>query len=264
MNELNEMLIRAVGDILIETMKKVAEKLPDDADKKNFLNRLDDIIREGIRETINTREYQDYMRRGVYETSVWLANHYADEVLERIIAEMPPGKTRNTVNNSLQEIKRIGIEGFCGGNSLNQIKNSLRAYATNQFKTYAAGESQRLANEAVNFLNKNLSQKLADNLGTQLNQNINEVIYNNKSISDAVVDVTVNTAKKQIAGATYDILNEAMQNVAELMPDEYSQTIFINQVSQLLRLNATRLKSELVHTLISLYWMRGSIANATS
>ena len=33
---------------------------------------------------------------------------------------------------------------------------------------------------------------------------------------------------------------------------------------QLLRLNATRLKSDLVHTLTSLYWMRGSNANAAS
>ena len=33
---------------------------------------------------------------------------------------------------------------------------------------------------------------------------------------------------------------------------------------RLLRLNATRLKSELVHTLTSLYWMRGSNANAAS
>ena len=63
----------------------------------------------------------------------------------------------------------------------------------------------------------------------------------------------------------YILLRYFMKKVSENTFD-FSEEKTLSEIigSQLLRLNATRLKSELVHTLISLYWMRGSIANATS
>lgn len=236
MNELNEIICNAVEDILSEAMHNIAEKLPNDEEKENFLNRLDYNMRESVRGVINGQDYREYLKRGAYETSVWLANHYADVALNRVIKEMPRGKNRDTIKNSMELLTHRGIESLCRGASLEEIKQELTDCAKDQLKSYVATKSRHWANEATNTLYKNVkfggkgSRKInrhlktgtgiiADELGTQLASNIGDVIDGRKKLSSAVTDIAINTTKNAsvtwVKGQGAEVAAEAFKSLAK-------------------------------------------------
>ena len=241
MNELNERIVNSVENILNEAMQNIAEQLPNDDEKEDFLNRLDYNMREGVREVINGQDYREYLKRGAYETSVWLANHYADIALNRVIKEMPRGKNRDTIHNSLELLTYRGIESLCRGDSLEEIKMDLVNCTKGQFKSYLASESQNIANEVSNSLYKNLkfsgrgSRKINRQIRTGTNIVVQELSYQvvdnfgdwidgRKNFGGAVADVTFNTMKhsaityskqqgEEIAGKSLTSLAKSAENI---------------------------------------------------
>ena len=241
MNELNERIVNSVENILNEAMQNIAEQLPNDDEKEDFLNRLDYNMSEVVREVINGQDYREYLKRGAYETSVWFANHYADIALNRIVKEMPRGKNRDTIHNSLELLTHRGIESLCRGNSLNEIKADLVNCTKGQFKSYLASESQNIANEVSNSLYKNLkfsgrgSRKInrqirtgtnivGQELGYQVVDNFGDWIDGRKNFGGAVADVTFNTMKhsaityskqqgEEIAGKSLTSLAKSAENI---------------------------------------------------
>ena len=120
-NDINQKISDGANEIVGNAINNIAKYLPTDSEKKDFLERIDKIKSEGIEAAINGEDYQKYLNRGAYETSVYLANHYAKEILERSKKEFPRGKTRDAIFAALDEMSRKGIEGLCSGQSLEVI-----------------------------------------------------------------------------------------------------------------------------------------------
>ena len=59
---LNSYIAEAAEEILQEAMNNIAEKLPDDRSKADFLRRLDENMRQGMQAVINGRDYQQYFK----------------------------------------------------------------------------------------------------------------------------------------------------------------------------------------------------------
>ena len=259
MNELNERIVNSVENILNEAMQNIAEQLPNDDEKEDFLNRLDYNMREGVREVINGQDYREYLKRGAYETSVWLANHYADIALNRVIKEMPRGKNRDTIHNSLELLTYRGIESLCRGDSLEEIKMDLVNCTKGQFKSYLASESQNIANEVSNSLYKNLkfsgrgSRKINRQIRTGTNIVVQELSYQvvdnfgdwidgRKNFGNAVADVTFNTMKN--SAITYgkqqgeELAEQALKSLAKEVENKIGKNIASGALKEIAKSNA--------------------------
>ena len=259
MNELNERIVNSVENILNEAMQNIAEQLPNDDEKEDFLNRLDYNMSEVVREVINGQDYREYLKRGAYETSVWFANHYADIALNRVIKEMPRGKNRDTIHNSLELLTYRGIESLCRGDSLEEIKTDLLNCTKGQFKSYLASESQNIANEVSNSLYKNLkfsgrgSRKInrqirtgtnivGQELGYQVVDNFGDWIDGRKNFGDAVADVTFNTMKN--SAITYgkqqgeELAEQALKSLAKEVENKIGKNIASGALKEIAKSNA--------------------------
>ena len=81
-NEINQKVSDSANEIVGNAIDRIAKYLPTDSSKKDFLVRMQEIKSEGIEAAINGDDYKKYLERGAYETSVYLANHYADAALK--------------------------------------------------------------------------------------------------------------------------------------------------------------------------------------
>ena len=257
--EYKEYIAGAAEDIIDEAINNIAEKLPDDRAKADFLRRLDENMRQGMQAVINGRDYQQYLNRGAYETSVWLANHYANIALNRIVNEIPRSKARDTVQGALQLLTQRGIESLCRGDSLDEIKFQLSSCAKGQIKSYTAGEVQKLANEAMGSLYKNIkfsgrgsrkinrhlkagSNIVGQELSYQILDNVGAVIDGRKNFGDAVTDITINTAKKSVI--TYgkqqgeEIAEKALKALADGVTNKIGKNIASSAFKEIAKSNA--------------------------
>lgn len=91
------------NELVGNAIDNIAKYLPTDSEKKNFLGRIHEIKAEGIEAVLNGEDYRQYLNRGAYETSVFLANHYAKEILERAKNKFSYGKTRDAIFSALSE-----------------------------------------------------------------------------------------------------------------------------------------------------------------
>lgn len=249
MNKLNEVIIGGAEDILSEAIYNIADRLPNDSAKEDFLRRLNEEMRLGFRAAIDGSDYQRHLNRGAYETSVWLANHYADKALNRVVKELPRGKTRDTVQNALELLTHRGIEGLCRGDSLDEIKLELANCARGQIKNFAVGESQRMANEISSSLYKNLkftgkgSRKInrqiktganivGQELGYQVVDNFGAWIDGRKNFGDAVIDTAFNTTKNVsvtwVKGQGAELAADALKELTKLAEKKIANEIARN------------------------------------
>ena len=252
---INQKISEGATKISNNAIENIARRLPDDDAKKDFIARMKNISAEGIDAAINGREYQNCLERGAYETSVFLANHYADAALNRVCKELPQGKTRQVVTDALQEMSRRGIESLCSGNSLDAVKAELSAIAQSHFKNYVSDQvkifSKNTSNEIYKKIkfsgrgsrskNKNLREGtdlLADEFTFQVTDNLGDILAGKKSFGDAATDiivdgganVVVNYGKKQGA----EIAAEAIKSLAKLAEKEIQNQIAKNAVTSTL------------------------------
>ena len=211
-NFIKQKISEGASKIAENAVENIACILPDDNAKKDFLVRMKNITAEGIYAVIDGQEYQSYLERGAYETSVFLANHYADAALNRLCEELPQGKTRQIVTDALYEISHSSIEIFCSGGSLDEVKAELSTIAKNQFKNYAAEQIQNFSQNAGNGIYKKIkfsgggsrtknkylregTDLIAEEFNSQVTDNLGEVIFGNKDFDTAAKDIIIGTGK---------------------------------------------------------------------
>ena len=244
-------------------IENIARRLPDDDAKKDFIARLKNISAEGIDAAINGREYQNCLERGAYETSAFLANHYADAALNRVCKELPQGKTRQVVTDALQEMSRRGIESLCSGNSLDAVKAELSTIAKNHFKNYAAEQIQHFSKnfgdgiyQKIKFSgrgsrskNKNLREGtdlLADEFTFQVTDNLGDVLSGKKSFGDAATDIIVDGGanavarytKKQSEELAKDAINELSKRAEKEIKNKFLRDTATSTLGKLANSNA--------------------------
>ena len=143
---MNEQITRAADEIVSEAVRNIAERLPDDKSKQDFIRRVEGDLKQGTRTALVGQDYQGHLERSAYETSVWLANRYADIALKRVVKELPHGRNRDTIHNALEQLTHRGIESLCRGSSLDQVKHELAGYAKEQAVTWVKGVRSSFAN----------------------------------------------------------------------------------------------------------------------
>ena len=248
--QLNEKISDGAKVLLDNAFDNIAERLPNYADKEKFLERIKNIGDTGIDAVINGQDYQQHLIQGGYETARWIANHYADAMLNNVASQFPRGKTRDEIFNALQTLSRTGIESFCSGDSVEQVKAKLADCAKGQLKSYVEKNSQRLANDVgknmyralktsgrgsrkVNRQIKSGTEFFSAELGNQIVVNFSDVIDGRKKFGDAVVDVVVDAGKNSVVtygkkkGATIiaDACKDAMKIAEKKIKNEVLRNV---------------------------------------
>ena len=113
-------------EIVGNALNNIAKYLPTDSEKENFLARIQEIKAEGIEAALNGEDYRQYLNRGAYETSVFLANHYAKEILER---------AKNKFFRLYKKCRGEVLKVSAAGNLLKSSKINLRISAENILKS---------------------------------------------------------------------------------------------------------------------------------
>lgn len=252
---ISEKISAAANRIAGDAIENIAVRLPEVAAKKDFIARMKNISAEGIDATINGRDFENYLERGAYETSVFLANHYADAALNRISRELPPGRTRQVVTDSLQEMSRRGIEIFCSGGSLDAVRAELATIAQSHFRNYAreqiASSSKSAGREVYRQIkfsgrgsrakNKHLrdgTNLLAEEFAFQVTDNVADWASGKKSFGDAATDIVVNTGAN--AAVRYgkqqgeELAKDAIKELSERAEKEIKNKVLRNAASSTL------------------------------
>ena len=260
---INDLITEATENIINEAILNIAEMMPNDEAKEDFLKNLDNNIHQGLNAVITGQDYQYYLNQSAYEASVFLANHYTDMALHSVIKKMPHGKNRETIQNALEVLSHRGIESLCRGTSLDEIKSELAKCAKGQLKNYIASEIQRQVDNISNSLYKNLKFSgkgsraknryiksgtgiLANELGIQFASNIGDVIDGRKNLTTAVTDIAVNTTKNASVtwakGQGAELAAEAFKGLTKLaekkIKNELAKNLTITALSKLANANA--------------------------
>lgn len=246
------------NELVGNAIDNIAKYLPTDSEKKNFLDRIHEIKSEGIEVALNGEDYQKYLNRGAYETSVFLANHYAKEILERAKKEFPRGKTCDAIFNALNEMSRKGIEGLCSGESLDVVKRQMANIGREHLQKYIESQSRIWSKSIGNSLYRKIkfsgrgSRKknqylragrdiVADEFAFQITDNFGAWLGGEKSFGDAVKDVAINTAKKSAVNYTKkqgaELATEAVKELAKKAEKEFGKGLVSNGLKKLANAN---------------------------
>ena len=183
---MNEKITRATDKLISEAVYNIADRLPDDESKKDFVRRVEDELQQGMSAALVGQDYQQHLNRSAYETSVWVANHYADIALNKVIKEMPRGKTRDTIHNALEQLAHRGIESFCRGASLNEIKSELADYAVdmavNRAVAWGKEQGEDIAKKSFKKLASEATKRFGKNVGSDM---LNRLANSNGLITTA-------------------------------------------------------------------------------
>ena len=257
-NEINQKVSDSANEIVGNAIDRIAKYLPTDSSKKDFLVRMQEIKSEGIEAAINGDDYKKYLERGAYETSVYLANHYADAALKRAAKEFPNGKIKSAIVDALQEMSTKGIESFCSGQSLEVIKQQLSNIGKAHFQQYVESQSKiwskNIGNgvyRKIKFSGRGSRKKnqylregrdvVANELAFQITDNLGAFLGGEKNFSQAVTDLTVNTAKNSAVTYTKkqgaEICADAMKTLAAKAEKEIGKGLVSGGLKKLANAN---------------------------
>ena len=257
-NEINQKVSDSANEIVGNAIDRIAKYLPTDSSKKDFLVRMQEIKSEGIEAAINGDDYKKYLERGAYETSVYLANHYTDAALKRAAQEFPNGKIKSAIVDALQEMSTKGIESFCSGQSLEVIKQQLSNIGKAHFQQYVESQSKiwskNIGNgvyRKIKFSGRGSRKKnqylregrdvVANELAFQITDNLGAFLGGEKNFSQAVTDLTVNTAKNSAVTYTKEqgakICADAMKTLAEKAEKEIGKGLVSGGLKKLANAN---------------------------
>ena len=257
-NEINQKVSDSANEIVGNAIDRIAKYLPTDSSKKDFLVRMQEIKSEGIEAAINGDDYKKYLERGAYETSVYLANHYADAALKRAAQEFPNGKIKSAIVDALQEMSTKGIESFCSGQSLEVIKQQLSNIGKAHFQQYVESQSKIWSNNIGNGVYRKIkfsgrgSRKknqylregrdvVANELAFQITDNLGAFLGGEKNFSQAVTNLTVNTAKNSAVTYTKEqgakICADAVKTLAEKAEKEMGKGLVSGGLKKLANAN---------------------------
>lgn len=257
-DEVQQKISDGANELVGDAIDNIARYLPSDSEKQNFLNRIHEIKSDGIEAALNGEDYRKYLNQGAYETSVFLANHYAKEILERVKNEFPRGKTRDAIFTALQEMSHKGIEGLCSGESLEVVKRQLANIGREHMKKYVESQSRIWSKKVGNSIYRKIkfsgqgSRKknkylragrdiVADELAFQITDNFGAWLGGEKGFGDAVTDITVNTAKNSAVTYTKkqgaELAAEAVKTLAKQAEKELGKGMVSNGLKKLANAN---------------------------
>ena len=284
---IKQKISEGASKIVENAVDNLARRLPDDAAKKDFLARMKNIAAEGVDATINGQDYQKHLERGAYETSVFLANHYADAALKKVCNELPRGKTYDAISVALQEISHRGIESLCSGNSLDAVKAELSAIAQSHFQNFVHEQAKIFSKDLGNNVyknfkfsgrgsrakNKNLREGtnlLEDELAFQITDNVMDFLDGKKNFGDAAKDIVVNTGANAVKTYTKrqgaELATEAFKTLSKLAEKEIKNQLIKNTATS--ALNALANSNTLMQVADAVYdvgkslkrWLDGEIS----
>ena len=252
---IKQKISEGASKIVENAVDNLARRLPDDAAKKDFLAHMKNLAAEGVDATINGQDYQKHLERGAYETSVFLANHYADAALKKVCNELPRGKTYDAISATLHEISHRGIEALCSGNSLDAVKAELSAIAQSHFQNFVHEQAKIFSKDLGNNVyknfkfsgrgsrakNKNLrdgTNLLADEFAFQITDNVMDFLDGKKNFGDAAKDIVVNTGANAVKTYTKrqgaELATEAFKTLSKLAEKEIKNQLIKNTATSAL------------------------------
>lgn len=258
LNEINQKISDSANEIVGNAIDNIAKHLPTNSEKKDFLARMQKIKTEGIEAAINGEDYKKCLERGAYETSLYLANHYADVALKSVSKEFPEGKTKREIFSALQEMSKKGIECLCSGESLEVVKQQLSSIGKSHFKKYVDSQSKIWSKNIGNSIYRKIkfsgrgSRKknqylregrdiFANELAFQITDNLGAFLGGEKDFGQAVTDLTVNTAKntavnytkKQGAELAKDAVNELIKVAKKKIANDTARGVVVANLDKL-------------------------------
>ena len=284
---IKQKISEGASKIVENAVDNLARRLPDDVAKKDFLARMKNLAAEGVDAIINGQDYQKHLERGAYETSVFLANHYADAALKKVCNELPRGKTYDAISDALQEISHRGIESLCSGNSLDAVKAELSAIAQSHFQNFVHEQAKIFSKDLGNNVyknfkfsgrssrakNKNLrdgTNLLADEFAFQITDNVMDFLDGKKNFGDAAKDIVVNTGANAVKTYTKrqgaELATEAFKTLSKLAEKEIKNQLIKNTATS--ALNALANSNTLMQVANAVYdvgkslkrWLDGEIS----
>jgi len=236
----------ATTKLLGNVMDNIVKDLPEDS-KKEFLELLIMLEEEGIDAIIE--DYQKQVERTAYEYAVKLATRHAEAALKQIQKKLPRGKTRDKVFVALNEMANKGIESFCSGNSLEEVKSELaeiskahlKSYIEEQAHIYSKSAGKKIymrlkfkgrGSRTKNRYLRNATDLFANELSFQITDNIGAWIDGQQDLIDAAGNIIVYTGKNtavqyaQQHGA--DLAIEALKALSERAEREIKNEILRN------------------------------------
>ena len=241
MDEINQAIAESAEEIFDEAMAKVAERLPEGAARSEFISNLRKFGRESIREIVSGGDYQKFVEQKAFDASKGLANGCANSVIQKVIKQLPRGRSRSILENTLTEMSQTGIEKFCSGDSLEAIKLELEEIAGRNASTYIQPYSDKfrkkiysevkISGSGSRKINRHIkvgAEIFTGALEEEIISAFGDVLSGRKNLSKVAEDLAVNTTKKTAVNFTKqqgsEIAAEAIKTLAKRAEKELQNT----------------------------------------
>ncbi|MBQ6297258.1 MAG: hypothetical protein IJK81_06155 [Selenomonadaceae bacterium] len=199
----------ATSTLIGSALDNIIGDLPQDS-RKEFLELLVKIEEEGIDAILE--DYQKQVERTAYEYAVQLATRHTEATLKRIQQKLPRGKTRDKVFAALNEMANKGIESFCSGKTLEEVKTELAEIGKTHLKRYIEEQAHVYSKSAgkqiymrlkfrgrgsrkTNRYLRNATDLFANELSFQITDNLGAWIDGKQDFVDAAGNIVVYTGK---------------------------------------------------------------------
>ena len=248
MEQIQQKITLATSKLLSNAMDNIVKDLPEDS-KKEFLELLIMLEEEGIDGIIE--DYQKQVERTAYEYAVKLATSHAEVILKLIQKKLPRGKTRDKVFVALNEMANKGIESFCSGDSLEEVKSELAEIGKTHLKSYIEEQARIYSKSAgkkfymrlkfkgrgsrkKNRYLRNATDLFADELSFQITDNLGAWLDGEQDFVDAAGNIVVYTGKNTAIeyGKQHDaeLAVEALKVLSERAEKEIKNEMFRNGI----------------------------------
>ena len=215
--------------------------------KEEFLTLLIRIEEEGIDAIIE--DYQEQVERTTYEYAVQLATRHTESALKQIQKKLPRGKTRDKVFVALNEMANKGIESFCSGKALAEVKTELAEIAKVHLNSYIEEQSHvygKIAGKKIymrlkfkgrgsrkkNRHLRNATELFANELSFQITDNLGAWIDGEHDLIDAAGNIVVCTGKNTAVEYTRqhgaELAVEAVKELSKLAEKKIENEVIRN------------------------------------
>ena len=219
---LDEIFQNMVNDstetIVNHAVEKLLAELPDEYAKDEFAERLNRIIKEGVKVGISKDKDFSLLAEQGNDIAMQFASEYLEKSLIAVFEKMPSGQTKNIVGRFANQIVKHGVMSIFNEEDHAAVEDALKEMAIQEAQRYATAQSIRVVDIAVDFAankirdhgkgkagsyrNKKIQEysvELKMNLANSLSANVEELFTGNKSLTEAVSDVAVTSVKDTAA-----------------------------------------------------------------
>ena len=243
----------ATSTLIGSALDNVIKGLPQDS-RKEFLELLIELEEEGIDAILEG--YQREIERTAYEYAVQLATRHTEATLKRIQKKLPRGKARDKVFAALNEMANKGIESFCSGKTLEEVKTELaeigkahlKRYIEEQAHVYSKSAGKQIymrlkfkgrGSRKKNRYLRNATDLFANELSFQITDNLGAWIDGQQDFIDAAGNIVVYTGKNTAVEYTQqhgaELAVEALKALSERAEKEIENEMLRNGTVSVLK-----------------------------